>query len=472
MRLHRSSSVPDRSATASAADRRESPLGADDFAALMASLGPFEPRPLLACAVSGGTDSLASLALAAAWADARGGQVMALTVDHGLRPEAAEEARHVGEVARRLGAGHRTLIWRDPPRSGAVQAAARAARLRLLTEACRELGCLHLLLAHHHDDQLETFLLRLSAKSDLDGLAAMSPLRRFAGVRLLRPFLTIPRKRLEATLEAAELAWVEDPSNRDPRHERVRLRQLLAGPELPRAELAEAADTFRRLRRITEQEVARRLAEAVAFCPGGYAVLYREALVSAPEPIARRMLSRVLQSIGGADYPPRGGSLGRLLGRLTSGPPRTSTLGRCRLGPHGQQWLVVRETGRDALLPIRPGETKRWKGRFQLFLSPEGLEDLDPAGFSVAALGEADRSSLIRPPEGAPETAIPGPARAALPALRYLDAVVAVPHLKQYQRGFDRALRVSAAEFLLSATRLDFTLLTQVGILPRESGSS
>src|SRR5699024_2882906 len=104
--------------------------------------------------------------------------------------------------------------------------------------------------------------------------------------------------------------------------------------------------------------------------------------------------------------------------------------------------------------------------------SPEGLDGLDPEGFSVAALGEADRSGLIRPPGPAPETAIPGAARAALPALRYLEAVVAVPHLKQYQRGFDRALRVSAAEFILSATRLDFTLLTRVGILPPEPGSS
>src|SRR5690625_1527427 len=240
MRQRRSSSDPARSGNASAADPLRQPVGREEFARSMAQLGPFEPRPLIACAVSGGADSLALLQLAVAWAAARDGEVIALTVDHGHRPEAADEARYVARAAERLGARHRTLVWRDAPPAGAIQAAARDARLRLLTDACREAGCLHLLLAHHQNDQLETFLLRLSRKSDLDGLAGMPPPRRFGGLRLLRPLRGGQKSRLEATLIAAGLDWIEDPSNRDLRHEPARLRHLLRHAELPRPVLAEA----------------------------------------------------------------------------------------------------------------------------------------------------------------------------------------------------------------------------------------
>ena len=437
----------------------------------MAQLGPFEPRPLIACAVSGGADSLALLQLAVAWAAARDGEVIALTVDHGLRPEAADEARYVARAAERLGAQHRTLVWRDAPPAGAIQAAARDARLRLLTDACREAGCLHLLLAHHQNDQLETFLLRLSRKSDLDGLAGMPPQRRFGGLRLLRPLLGVQKSRLEATLIAAGLDWIEDPSNRDLRHERVRLRHLLSHAELPRLVLAEAAETFHRLRGVTERKVAAALAAYVAFYPGGYAVLDVEAFRQLPDPLALRLLARVLLAIGGGDYPPRGDSLRRMLKRLRADPPRRSTLGGCQLVPHRAQWLVVGEAAARAPVRIKPGETKTW-GPFRLSLEPHGLEKLNPNAFSVGALGGGDRTGLLRCPSRFPEAAVPGPARAALPALRYLEGLVAVPHLKQYQRGFDRALQVSAAGFIQTATRLDFTLLTRVGILPREPGSS
>lgn len=466
MRHRRSSSVRGRSARSSAADGRSAqPLDPKEFAALLAPLGPFEPAPLLACAVSGGADSLALLLLALEWARAREGEVLALTVDHGLRPEAAEEARYVGRVASQLGARHRTLVW-HAGRPGVLQAEARAARLRLLTKACRQEGCLHLLLAHHHDDQLETLLLRLSRRSDLDGLAAMAPQRRFAGTRLLRPLLNIPKRRLEATLAAAGLTWIEDPSNRDLRHERVKLRAFLSRPEAPRRELHETAAVLGRLRSWSEQALADWMGGGLAFCPGGYALMDRQVMELAPEPLALRVLSRVLQAVGGKDYPPRGRSLLRLRALLRAPEPKASTLGGCRLLPHGPRWLVIREWRTTASLPIRPGQYGVWDRRFSVSLSAEACEKWDPGGFSVAALGEADRQGLSRETK---VDKVPGPARAALPALRYLEAVVAVPHLRQYQRGFQRALQVAAVTSAPAATKLDFTSLARVGILPLET---
>ena len=116
------------------------PLSPTDFAALIAPMGPFEPCPLLAVAVSGGADSLALALLAAEWARAAGGFAVALTVDHGLRPDAAAEAVQVGEWLRAAGIEHHILRWDGDKPASDIQAAARAARYGLLENWCRERG--------------------------------------------------------------------------------------------------------------------------------------------------------------------------------------------------------------------------------------------------------------------------------------------------------------------------------------------
>ena len=168
------------------------------FAKTMARFGPFEPKPRLAVAVSGGADSLALALLADRWARAQGGRITAVTVDHALRPEAAAEARQVGRWLKAAKIRHVTLRWTPPAplkklaggtRPANLQSAARDARYQLLTGWCRDHAVLHLLLAHHRDDQAETLLLRLARGSGLDGLAAMAPLVERASLRLLRPLL-------------------------------------------------------------------------------------------------------------------------------------------------------------------------------------------------------------------------------------------------------------------------------------------
>src|SRR5262249_13344993 len=207
----------------------DAPLRAAEFDRLMQAVGPFESRPRVAVAVSGGSDSMALALLAHDWATRRGGEIAALTVDHGLRTEAAAEARQVGRWLRGRGIAHRILRWRPPPGalSGGMQAAARAARYRLLADWGRQRGGLHVALAHQREDQAETVLLRLARGSGLDGLAAMAPIAERAGVRLIRPLLPIPRARLRATLAGAQQSWVDDPSNDDPAHARIRMRRLL-----------------------------------------------------------------------------------------------------------------------------------------------------------------------------------------------------------------------------------------------------
>jgi len=188
----------------------------------------------LVIAASGGPDSTALLVLAAGWAKRlkKPPKLLAVTVDHGLRPQAAAEAASVKRLARRLGVPHRTVRWRgDKPKTG-LQEAARLARYRLLAETAARARYAHVLTAHTLDDQAETVLFRLARGSGLTGLAGMAtasllPIDTETQVFIVRPLLHIAKARLVATLRAAEIAYSEDPSNLDPKFTRARLRVLM-----------------------------------------------------------------------------------------------------------------------------------------------------------------------------------------------------------------------------------------------------
>jgi tRNA(Ile)-lysidine synthase len=334
------------------AQRPAKPLGALLFARAMRALGPFEEAPGLAVAVSGGSDSLALTLLAARWAASRGGRITAITVDHGLRPEAAGEARQVKRWLSARGIRHVTLRWRGPKPERGLPAAARDARYALLARYCRRHGLLHLLLAHQAEDLAETFLIRLGHGSGLIGLAAMASVTEFEGVRLLRPLLSVTRATLRATLQAQGQGWIEDPTNQDLNFERARLRAQMPQLQSQGIRVASAAATARALGRARariEDRVAALLVH-MALQRDGRARLPRPLLLEAPRPLALQTLAGLLQTIGGQDYPPRGDALDRLLDWMESGTGRARTLAGCRIAVHGEGFTIAPETGR----PDRP----------------------------------------------------------------------------------------------------------------------
>jgi tRNA(Ile)-lysidine synthase len=208
------------------ADEDDLPISSSEAKGLFADLSA---APTLVLAVSGGPDSVAMMWLAARWRRAmrKGPRLVAVTVDHGLRAEAAREAREVKQFATSLDLPHRTLRWTGAkPRTG-LPAAARDARYRLLARAARATGATHVLTAHTRDDQAETLLMRMSRGSGIAGLAAMAPQTQRDGVVLARPLLQIPKARLLATLRKAKIGFADDPTNRDPRFTRPRLRELM-----------------------------------------------------------------------------------------------------------------------------------------------------------------------------------------------------------------------------------------------------
>jgi tRNA(Ile)-lysidine synthase len=305
-----------------------SPLTAAEIRSLFGDLGDC---PVLILAVSGGPDSTALLWLAARWRKARskGPKLIAVTIDHGLRPAAKREAAAVKRLSRQLGIAHRTKRWSGPKPLSGLQAKARAARYRLLAAAATRAGALHVLTAHTLDDQAETVLIRLTRGSGIGGLAAMarvSPLPEGAGsdILVVRPLLGIPKSRLIATLHKVGIGFAEDPSNRDPRFTRPRLRAAMPGLEregLTARRLAQLALRARRVEAALEVSVAQ---AAAVLAPGPWrkggpvefeARLYKEL----PDEIALRLLGRAIASVGN-EGPVELGKLEALFTALTAAP--------------------------------------------------------------------------------------------------------------------------------------------------------
>jgi tRNA(Ile)-lysidine synthase len=408
-------------------------LTPDDFAELMQAAGPFPARPHIAVGLSGGPDSMTLTSLARDWVAERSGTLTALTVDHGLRPESAEEARQVAAWCAASNVAHQTLVWQGTtPRQG-IQAAARDARYGLLFDWCRRNGCTELLVGHTENDQAETFLLRMSRGSGIDGLAAMPLVAHRDGMRLVRPLLTVSRARIAATVAARALAPVTDPGNTDRRYARVRLRDTVADLEtqgISAHSIAGTARVFGTLRAARETKIAALAQDIAQLHAEGYAEIDRTALAAADPDIVRGLVSALIRAIGGQEYAPRRERLDRLMGFVLGGAVfRPRTLGRCVVGLR-QECLVIRREYRTIEQKMPAASEKRvvWDGRFDVVFGQ--IPETAGKSLELRALGEAGWREVVEQAGGTGFRGIPGPVRFALPALWQGGQVVEVPHLQ------------------------------------------
>jgi tRNA(Ile)-lysidine synthase len=279
------------------------PISPAEAAVLFRDLETF---PALLLAVSGGPDSTALMLLMARWRAglARGPKLIAATVDHGLRPEATAEARAVAKLARKLGIPHRTLRWSGRKPKTGIQQAAREARYRLLAQAARQAGAVAIVTAHTLDDQAETVLFRLARGSGLTGLSGMRRTGAVPGtdkLALVRPLLGIPKSRLLATLRAESIAFADDPSNRDPRFTRPRLRALLprlADEGLDAQRLARLSVRAARAEAALDAIMRRSYARLAERQKSGAIRMAAPEFMALPEEIGLRVLGRAVTELG------------------------------------------------------------------------------------------------------------------------------------------------------------------------------
>ena len=376
---------------------------------------PLDTFASIGIAVSGGPDSLALMAMLARWAATRPHRptLTVFTVDHGLRPEAKDEAALVVRCAETLGLEAIVLEWHGEKPVSGLQAAARAARYRLIGEVMdwRDIGVL--LTAHHMDDQAETILMRIAHGSGVTGSAGMSQWSEVEGVKVFRPLLATRRRELEEVIAAVGWRAASDPTNTDPAFERVRWRAAMPQLEALGLTVERLAQFGTRLARADRAlaEFAARAYEAILHVdPLGTARLNRAALLDQPDGVQLRVLARIIDEAGGAARAPDLSQVEALDAAIKSGAALAgTTVGGCRILVVGDDIVIAREPGRLPVetLTLRPGGNLVWDKRFEISSRPDApVLVISPAG----KIPRAELAALVgeRPlgpdaPLGAPQ---------------------------------------------------------------------
>jgi tRNA(Ile)-lysidine synthase len=404
-------------------------------ARLRAAFAPSPPDKLI-IAVSGGGDSVALLHLLAHWARDGGPKLQAVTVDHGLRPEAAIEAAGVAALCQSLGIPHVTLRWTGWDGTGNLMDAARRARMRLISDWAVGQGVGHVVLGHTLDDQAETFLMRLARGSGVDGLSAMSHHRKALGVVWERPLIGVDRQDLRRYLMHHNVPWIEDPTNDDARYDRIKMRQALALLEPLGITKERISDTvfLMTMARDALQGAAQRLAETVTEEPAGALVVEKRPFSMAPYETQLRFMAEAIRWMSSADYRPRRESLTEAHADVILG--RKRTLSGCILRSDADHIRITREPRAVATLFIPTDQP--WDTRWRLS-GPHG-PDLE-----IRAIG----AEGLRHIKDWRDTGLSRDTLIVTPAIWRGDTLIAAP-CAGFGAGWTAAVSPSFVSFLLS----------------------
>lgn len=397
---------------------------------------PSAPPEKLGVAVSGGGDSIALLHILAHCFEPGQVELFAATVDHGLRPEAEDEARQVGDLAKSLGIAHETLKWLDWDGRGNLQDQARRARYRLLADWAGSHGVSVVALGHTADDQAETVLMRLIRSAGVTGLAGMPVRRTLHGIGIFRPLLGVTREELRDYLRHNDVSWAEDPSNDDLRYDRVKVRralEVLKPLGLTVQSLADVAENMGQAR-VALDWYSFLAARDCATVLCGSVSLDQHKFRLLPDEIGRRLLQRALIWISGAQYAPRRTALTEALKAVKLG--QSATLSGCRILCQGARIWVCREF--NAVRRIHTECDQPWDRRWR-------VAGGDPVGCEVRPLGQR---GLILCPDWR-EAGLPNAVLATTPSVWRGDDLVAAP-LAGMANGWRAELIGGSEEFFSS----------------------
>jgi tRNA(Ile)-lysidine synthase len=315
-------------------------------------------------AISGGSDSTGLLlALHLAIGDAGRDDILlqAVTIDHALRPEAAEEARGVAALCAQFGIVHHVRRWDEPKPKTGISAAARLARYSLIGAVAGEIHADLIVVGHTLGDQQETIAMRSarSVREDNLGLAGMADAVLYHGRHwIVRPFLNSTRQDIRDFLADHGQTWYDDPSNDDAKYERVRLRNLPA--EVP----VEVIDHARKRSELSA--LAAQLIERHTESHHQSLIKIRAEGLREEPAILRYALSALASVIGGRRFAVSADSMDRVMGFVGKGQPGRVTASRVVFDRRKEGLYLVRENRDVPSLHISAGATGVWDERFEI----------------------------------------------------------------------------------------------------------
>ena len=414
------------------------------FFKVMDTLGPYEKNPHLAVAVSGGSDSLCLAILAQEWANNRGGKITALIVDHGLRKNSGKECKETQNILKKRKIFSHCFKWKlsKIPKKG-VQEKAREFRYNIFEDWCFKKNIVHLLVAHHFEDQKETFLMRLNNNSNIYGLACMPKILFKKKIRILRPLLDLKKKEIIKYLKEKKVNWIEDPTNVSSKYSRNRLRKILPKLEkkgLTDNKLKKILKRAQKERKKIENKLADWLNKYVDINSLGYALINFSSLKLLNKDDFIFIFSRILNMISGSFYVPKSKYVYNFYKKIKSNETiNHSNLGGCHIFFFKERLYVCREIfKKDRKQKINFQFNKIvWDNRFEIEQKKNKnfllKKELGKSVFIEQLQKDGWNEILLKNEKLKKEFMIPNKIILSLPAIKNKKSdVLYVPHLNYY----------------------------------------
>jgi tRNA(Ile)-lysidine synthase len=375
----------------------------------------------IAVAVSGGVDSLALLLLTRHWISQGQGQVIALTVNHNLRPEALSEAIHVQSICTKYDIEHHILTWEHDQIKGNLLEQARLARYKLMTDWCNRNDVSSILTAHHADDQIENFFIRLSKASGIFGLSNHH-VNVMNNITILRPLFGIYKTELKKYVKDNNIPWCEDPSNKDPKYLRSNIRNWLCQmPQmLQKQSILQSIGYLSQVAEYIQEDFIALLESSTTIHLEGYAIYN---IRHKPHALLHHMvLSHLLTTISGGFKRPRSEPIVRMLENVEQGKV---VLHGCAVECDNEILTIYREFGRKRPMPAPLSTEVKWDGRWRSSCSIQSLL-VDYLKQEEYRALKTD-SCVARLLESVPQKIL-----FTIPVIRRLEKLIAIPHIDYY----------------------------------------
>jgi len=411
------------------------------FKKIMHNFLPLENSRKIAIAVSGGADSMSLAILLNIWCKNHNIPFVALTIDHGLRIESRDEAKFVNSELKKRNIEHHTISNETPIPSSNLQENARRIRYQLLTNWCKNNDISHLATAHHLDDYVETFLMRLERGSGVDGLSSIADKAIINDLFIIRPLLSFPKSEIIEYLNSQKQKWIEDPSNQKMDFKRNRIRKALGddlGDDLFIKRMASVANNMARARQAIETQTNHVINQFVKINQAGFCTIDCS-IFSEEDEIILRLLSSVLRFIGGKEKSPRFEKLMTLFNTLKNNNKYEVTLSGCEITKLNNRINIFREVSdiqRD--IKFKNNNNINWDNRF---LAKTNL--FNKFNIYLGALGQTGFSQIKSEYKRGKNTALPTKILYTFPAFKEIDNqgvenIIYVPHINYCNSDFDK----------------------------------
>lgn len=338
------------------------------FCQEMERLGLVETEPFFAVAVSGGVDSIVLSHLLSRFCRSVSGRLIGFTIDHQLRPSSGAEASWVQQQFKEWGADHQIFYWQASAEDKkSMQKNARLARYQMMHEYLQKCGGPTLFLAHHQDDQIETYLLRRQKKSGQAGLACMASVTDYSpSLKLVRPLLKFSKQQLIAYAEQQKLSWCEDESNLSDNYLRnsLRLHDIPKLSAVERDKILQEIATYQQKRLQYDVDFQKFYKEFITSERQDIAQFEKQNLLSKAGENQLWILRRLCQLISGSSYLPAEGKVEKLLAELASENFTGKTLGGVAFYQRQGKLCLVRENRNIPEIYLSPQKLTLWDGRY------------------------------------------------------------------------------------------------------------